>query len=100
MTNNQVKTSGQIEYDRRKKNADDNKHNGHAYFNNIALTVAGELCVGMTHSKTNFYYSCTYTGKASERNFGDSRRWNLQGRSLDGLSDLDMTTLQAGIRTT
>lgn len=99
MTNNQAKTTGQIEYDRLKKNAAANKRNGHTYFNSVALTVTGELCVGMTRSKTNFYYSCTYTGKASERNFGDSRRWNLQGRSLDGLSDLDMTTLQAGIRT-
>lgn len=100
MTNNQVKTTGQIEYERRKKNAAANKHNGYVYFNSVALTVTGELCVGMTHSKTNGYYSCTYTGKASERNFSDSRRWNLQGRSLDGLSNLDMTTLQAGIRTT
>lgn len=94
------KTTGQIDYERRKKNAANNKHNGHVYFNNVALTVSGDLCVGMTHSKTNHCYSCTYTGCASERDFSDSRRWDLQGHSVDGLSDLDLSTIQVGIRTT
>lgn len=93
------KTSGQIEYDRRQAAANANKPNAHAYFNNVALTFAGELCVGMTHSKTNNRFSCTYTGKASERDFGDSRQWDLQGFSMDGLSDLDLSTIQSGIRT-
>lgn len=92
------KTSGQIEYDRRQAAAHANRPNAHAYFNNVALTFAGELCVGMTHSKTNNCFSCTYTGKASERDFGDSRRWDLQGRSMDGLSDLRLDTVQVGVR--
>lgn len=94
-----MKTNGQIEYERRRVAANANRPNAHAVFNNTALTLAGELCIGMTHSKTGRYYACTYTGIPSERNFGDSRRWDLQGRSLDGLSDLDLTTIQTGIRT-
>lgn len=93
------KTNGQIEYDRCKEAASKHKTNAQLSFNNMALTLAGELCVGMTHSKTNSYYSCTYTGIPSERRFDDCRKWNLKGDSLDGLSDLDMTTIQTGIRT-
>lgn len=93
------KTSGQIEYDRRAAAARANKPNAHGVFNNSALTLAGELCIGMTYSKTGRYYACTYTGIPSERNFSDSRRWTLQGHSMDGLSDLDLSTVQTGIRT-
>ncbi len=93
------KTSGQVEYERYRAAASANKSNAHSYFNNMALTVAGELCIGMTHCKTNGYYACTYTGIADERDFSDSRRWTLQGHSMDGLSDLDLSTVQTGIRT-
>lgn len=99
MTNNQVKTNGQIEYERRAADARANKPNAHGVFNSSALTLAGELCIGMTHSKTNGYYACTYTGIPNERDFSDSRRWTLQGHSMDGLSDLDLSTVQMGIRT-
>ena len=93
------KTDGQLEYDRRIDAARNRKQNAQLTLNNTALTVTGELCVGMTHSKTNRYYACTYTGIASARRFDDCRRWDQQGHSLDGQSDLDMTTIQTGIRT-
>lgn len=99
MTNSQVKTSGQIEYERRQAAANANRPNAHGCFNSSALTITGELCIGMTYSKTNNYYACTYTGSVAERDFSDSRRWDVQGRSLDGLSDLDLSTVKAGIRT-
>lgn len=41
MTNNQVKTNGQIEYERRAANARANKPNAHGVFNSSALTLAG-----------------------------------------------------------
>ena len=92
------KTLGQIEYARRKEAAHANKPNAAIYFNNIALTEAGEFCVGMTLDTQHNHYSCTYMGVPEERDFNDSRRWDLHGRSFDGLSDLRLDTVQVGVR--
>lgn len=99
MTNNQVKTNGQIEYARRHAAANANRPNAHGVFNSSALTLAGELCIGMTHNTQHNHYSCTYTEVDGVRDFGGCRQWDLQGRSMDGLSDLDLSTVQTGIRT-
>lgn len=75
-----------------------NKPNANVAFNNTALTVAGVLCIGMTHDKTNGRYCCSYTQLNCQRLYA-SRRWDLKGRSLDGLEDLDLDTVQQGVRT-
>lgn len=66
-------------------------------FQNMAVTKDGQLCIGMTHNKTWGYYSSSYMEKDGER-LNDPRKWDLQGRSLDGGSDLYMSTIQSGIR--
>ena len=68
-------------------------------FKNSALTKAGELCIGMTHNKSVGYYGCTYTQINGVRDFGGARRWALNGVSNDGLSDLDLSTVQTGVHT-
>lgn len=68
-------------------------------FKNSALTVDGELCIGMTHNKSVGYYACTYTELNGVRDFGGSRRWSLKGEAEDGGSDLLIDTVQLGIHT-
>lgn len=68
-------------------------------FKNSALTVDGELCIGMTHNKSVGYYACTYTELNGVRDFGGSRRWSLKGEAEDGGSDLQVDTVQLGIHT-
>lgn len=69
-------------------------------FVNSALTVDGELCIGMTLNKSFGYYGCTYTQLNGARDFGGARRWNLHGEATDGGSDLDISTVQLGLHTT
>lgn len=68
-------------------------------FKNSALTIEGELCIGMTHNKSVGYLACTYTQLNGVRDFGGSRRWNLQGEATDAGSDLLIETVQLGIHT-
>lgn len=91
-------TLDEQEWERRMLAAKANKPNAHAYFNNVALTKAGELCLGMTHDTQHNHYSCTYMEVNGVRDFGGCRRWNLQGHSLDGLSALRLSTVQVGVR--
>lgn len=68
-------------------------------FKNSALTIEGELCIGMTHNKSVGYLACTYTQLNGVRDFGGSRRWSLNGEAEDGGSDLQVDTVQLGIHT-
>jgi len=68
-------------------------------FKNSALTVDGVLCIGMTHNMQRGYLGCTYTQLNGVRDFGGARRWALNGVSTDGLSDLDLSTVQVGVHT-
>ena len=67
-------------------------------FNNSALTTDGQLCIGMTHHIKLNRYSCTYLQTDGVRDFGGACSWDLEGGSLDGLSDLNLKTIQDGIR--
>lgn len=66
-------------------------------FQNMAVTKDGELCIGMTHNNTWGHYSCTYLERGGQR-LNEPSKWDLQGRSLDGGSDLYISTIQSGIR--
>lgn len=68
-------------------------------FRNSALTVTGELCIGMTHNKSVGYLGCTYTQLNGIRDFGGARRWSTYGEATDGGSDLLLETVQVGIHT-
>lgn len=92
------RTIEQKEWLKMRDDAKANKLNSIASFNNMALTVDGYLCIGMTHNKTWSKYSCTYTQIDGVRDFGGAYDWDLYGNSLDGFSDLDLSTIQVGVR--
>lgn len=73
------------------------KPNAAIMFKNLATTVDGHLCIGMTLHKTRGYYSATYTKIDGVQSY-DNQEWDLVGNSLTGFSDLDMTTINSGVR--
>lgn len=96
---NRPKTIDEEHFEKTRIDAANNKNNAQMSFNNMALTVDGVLCIGMTHDKGNRHYSCTYTESGGVRNFAGSHRWDLQGNSLDNeVGQLDLGTIQQGIR--
>ena len=95
---NESKTLGEQRFDQLKQDAKTNKHNATVRFNNMALTKAGELCIGMSRSREWNRYSCSYMEVDGIR-LNDPRRWDLYGNSSDHLSDLRLDTVQVGVRT-
>ena len=87
----------QDQFQKMKQDAKDCKPNAATRFRNMALTVDGHLCIGMTHNKQWRKYSCTYTQVDGVRDFGGAHDWDLYGNSLDGYSDLDLSTIQDGV---
>ena len=91
-------TRDQTQWLKMRDDARAGKNNAPMLFNSMALTVDGYLCIGMKHNKTWRRYSCTYTQIDGVRDFGGAYDWDLQGNSLDGFSDLDLSTVQVGVR--
>lgn len=77
--------------------AEANKPNAATMFNNLALTMDGELCIGMTHDTARKTYSCSYIERDGVR-YMTSRKWQEDGSSVDGDSDLNLKTIQVGVR--
>lgn len=96
MTNH---TIDQTQWLKMRDDAKAGKPNAAIRFNNSALTVDGQLCIGMTHNIKLKRYSCTYLQTGGIRDFGGARSWDLEGGSLDELSDLNLKTVQDGVRT-
>lgn len=93
-------TPGEAEYLKRKAAVVAGKPNAYTYFKNVALTIDGVLCLGMTYSFERQCYSCTYTETDGVRDFGGSHRWDKEGVSLDSIiSDLDLESVNDGVRT-
>ena len=65
---------------------------------NLALTVDGHLCVGMTLNRTWGHYGSWAIETNGVREIR-REEWDLNGRSLTGFSDLDMTTISKGVNT-
>ena len=65
---------------------------------NIAYTTDGTRCISMTKNKTWGYYSCLYVEIDGQR-YVSSRKWDMQGNSLDGRSNLDLATVDIGVYT-
>lgn len=92
-------TPGEAEYAKRKADVKAGKPNAGIYFKNIAVTVDGILCIGMTYSFERKCYSCTYTEIDGVRDFGGSHRWDKEGGSLDGsISNLNLASVSDGVR--
>ena len=96
MTN---RTVDQTQWLKMRDDAKAGKTNAAIRFNNSALTVDGQLCIGMTHNIKLRRYSCTYLQTDGVRDFGGACSWDSEGGSMDGLSDLNLKTIQDGVRT-
>lgn len=92
-------TPGEVEYVKRKADVKAGKPNADLFFRNIAVTVDGVLCIGMTYIFERENYTCTYTESDGVRDFGGSHRWDKNGISLDdSISDLNLDSINDGVR--
>ncbi|WP_352309058.1 hypothetical protein [Psychrobacter sp. W2-37-MNA-CIBAN-0211] len=98
VSDNAGMTLDEHRFEQLKQNAAQHKTNAQTRFNNMALTQAGELCIGMSRSNEWNRYSCSYMEVDGVR-LNDPRRWDLYGNSSDHLSDLRLDTVQVGVRT-
>lgn len=94
MTN---RTIEQEEWLQLRNDAKAGKGNAAMRLNSMALTIDGEMCIGMSYSNEWRRYSCTYMQIDSKR-LNEPSRWDSQGISLEGRSDLNMGTVQDGVR--
>ncbi len=101
MSESENYTPAQKEWLKRRGAVAAGKPNAIACFKNIALTVDGVLCLGMSYSAEHRRYSCTYTETDGVRDFGGSHLWDCEGGSLDcAVSDLNMKTIHESVRRT
>lgn len=89
-------TQEQREWLKAREDAKAHKPLAAARFNRLALTIDGELCLGMSYSVEWRRYSCRYMQINGER-LNEPSRWDENGVSLEGRSDLNMGTVQPGI---
>lgn len=67
-------------------------------FKNCAVTMAGELVIGLTKSTKFWRYSARYLERDGKRLTGQVLQWDMEGKSTIGHSDLNMATIHKGIR--
>ena len=75
-----------------------NQYNRCYGFQNLAMDMDGQLCIGMTHNQTWGYYSASYIESGGER-LSTPKQWDMGGMSLDKTADLNMKTIHKGVRT-
>ena len=92
-------TAEQTQWLKMRDDAKASKPNAAMRFQNMALTTDGQLCIGMTHDIKLRRYSCTHLQTDGVRDFSGACSWDNEGGSLDGLSDLNIATIQDGVRT-
>ncbi|WP_440464366.1 hypothetical protein [Psychrobacter sp. ASPA161_6] len=92
-------TKGETEYAARKQAVKDGKPNAYTYFKNIAVTLAGDLVIGLSFSNDYQRYSCSAIEIDGVR-FNDPCRWSKDGKALDDdLSDLNVSSVHTSVRT-
>ena len=67
-------------------------------FKNCAVTMAGELVIGLTKSTKFWHYSARYLERDGKRLTGQVLQWDMEGKSTTGHSDLNMETIHKGVR--
>ncbi len=67
-------------------------------FKNMAVTMAGELVIGLTKNTKFWHYSARYLERDGKRLTGQVLEWDMQGKSTTGHSDLNMATIHKGVR--
>lgn len=92
-------TSGEREYMERKQAVTDGKPNAYTYFRNVAVTLAGDLVIGLSYSIEWERYSCSAI-KIDGVRFNDPCRWDKDGIALDDdLSALNIDSVHTSVRT-
>ena len=92
-------TKGETEYAARKQAVKNGKPNAYTYFKNIAVTLAGDLVIGLSYSNDWERYSCSAI-KIDGVRYNDPYRWDKFGKALEGdVSDLRLESVQVGVRT-
>lgn len=92
-------TIGQKEWLKRRQNVKDGKPNAIAYFKNVAVTLAGDLVVGLSYHRELERYSCSAIEFDGIR-YNHPKRWNKQGIALDvDLSDLNLASVHTDVNT-
>lgn len=91
-------TPGEREYMERKQAVKDGKPNAYTYFRNVAVTLAGDLVLGLSYSIALERYSCSAI-KIDGIRYNDPCRWSKEGCSLDEMSNLNLESIQDGVRT-
>lgn len=66
-------------------------------FKNMAVTMAGELVIGLTKNTQFWHYSALYLERDGERLTGVFE-WDLDGKARGEHSDLNMGTVNEGVR--
>lgn len=92
-------TPGEREYMERKQAVIDGKPNAYTYFRNVAVTLAGDLVLGLSYSIEWERYSCSAIEIDGIR-YNNPCRWTKEGGAMDcDLSPLNLGSVQVGVRT-
>lgn len=92
-------TPGENEYMERKQAVTDGKPNAYTYFRNVAVTLAGDLVIGLSYSIEWERYSCSAI-KIDGVRYNNPCRWSKNGKAMDcDLSDLNVGSVHEAVRT-
>lgn len=92
-------TAGEQKYLARQQAVKAGKPNAHSYRRNIAVTLAGDLVVGLSYHRELERYSCSAIETDGIRR-NDPCRWSKDGKSLDiDISDLNVKSIHIDVNT-
>lgn len=92
-------TPGEAEYAAVRLAVKAGRPNAYTYFKNMAVTLAGDLVLGLSYNIDLERYSCSAI-KIDGVRYNDPKRWDKFGKALDAdLSDLKLGSVQVGVKT-
>ena len=93
-------TAGEQKYLARQQAVKAGRPNAMTYFKNVAVTKAGDFVIGLTYNGKLQLYSASAIEIDGVRDNGKLCEWDREGGALDDdLSDLNIDSVQVGVRT-
>ena len=93
-------TAGEQKYLARQQAVKAGRPNAMTYFKNVAVTKAGDFVIGLTYNSKLQLYSASAIEIDGVRDNGKLCEWDREGGALDDdLSDLNIDSVQVGVRT-
>ena len=93
-------TPGEAKYAARQQAVKAGRPNAMTYFKNVAVTKAGDFVIGLTYNSKLQRYSASAIEIDGVRDNGKLCEWDREGGALDDdLSDLNIDSVQVGVRT-